>query len=44
MATIAEATTPYTQDPPSTVAKVVGGAVFPESKYLEPTTGQIWPR
>jgi len=26
------------------VTKVITGAVYPESLYLEPTTGQIWPR
>lgn len=26
------------------ITKVIAGAVFPESLYLEPTTGQIWPR
>lgn len=45
MALIATATTPYTQEePPKTVAKTISGAVFPESVYLEPTIGQIWPR
>lgn len=25
-------------------ASIISGAVFPESSYLEPTIGQIWPR
>jgi hypothetical protein len=27
-----------------TASLPISGAVFPESKYLEPTIGQIWPR
>lgn len=26
------------------VSSIVTGAVYPESPYLEPTIGQIWPR
>lgn len=44
MAIIVAATTPYTQDVPTNVLKIIRGAVFPESVYLEPTIGQIWPR
>lgn len=29
---------------PAGIAGVLTGAVYPESGYLEPTIGQIWPR
>lgn len=29
---------------PGVIGNVVVGAVYPESNYLEPTIGQIWPR
>lgn len=44
MTIIAAAITPYIQELPTGVIKAISGAVFPESKYLELTIGQIWPR
>lgn len=37
-------TTPHEQEDVSGIQEGYLGALFPESTYLEPTIGQIWPR